>query len=168
MKSNKPLIATIAIVAVGIGWYAFRPELIFVNQSVHESLPGATAQSASMKEKAPTSLEMGNFRSIAHETKGTATVYQLSEGKRVLRLTNFKTSNGPDVHVFLVAAKDAPDNDTVKSSGYVDLGSIKGNEGDQNYDIPADLDLKKYQSATIWCNRFKVNFGTASLTGQGS
>jgi hypothetical protein len=105
----------------------------------------------------------GKFRGIAHETRGTATIFQVAEGKRVLRLTNFETSNGPDVRVFLVAAPDASDNDTVKNAGYIELGKLKGNVGDQNYDVPAGTDLNKYRAVTIWCNRFSVNFGTAPL-----
>jgi hypothetical protein len=65
--------------------------------------------------------------------------------------------------VYLVAAPDAKDAQAVKSAGYVDLGSMKGNIGDQNYDIPGNLDLQKYRAATIWCARFSVNFGTAPL-----
>ena len=90
-------------------------------------------------------------------------MFQLADGKKTLRLTNFETSNGPDVHVYLVAAADAKDNDTVKTAGFVDLGSLKGNIGDQNYDVPANVDLAKYRAATIWCARFNVNFGTAPL-----
>jgi hypothetical protein len=62
-----------------------------------------------------------------------------------------------------VAAGDAKDNDTVKNAGFIDLGSLKGNIGDQNYDVPANVDLAKYRAATIWCARFNVNFGTAPL-----
>src|SRR5207249_5692728 len=83
--------------------------------------------------------------------------------KRVLRLTDFKTSNGPDVHVYLVAAPDVKDDATVKKAGFIDLGSMKGNMGDQNYDVPESADLRKYQAVTIWCARFNVNFGTAPL-----
>jgi hypothetical protein len=101
---------------------------------------------------------------VAHETKGTATVHRLPDGKRVLRLTEFATSNGPDVRVYLVAASDATDNETVKKAGFVELGRLKGTEGDQNYHVPADLDLGKYRAVTIWCRRFSVNFGTAPLT----
>jgi len=86
----------------------------------------------------PTTVLAGQFHKGAHDTSGMATIYQLGDGKRILRLTNFKTSNGPDVHVYLVAANDATDNDTVKKAGFLDLGSIKGNEGDQNYDLPSD------------------------------
>jgi hypothetical protein len=92
-----------------------------------------------------------------------ATVFQLADGKKTLRLTNFETSNGPDVHVYLVAATDAKDNDAVTKAGFVDLGSLKGNIGDQNYELPANADLAKYRAVTIWCKRFSVNFGTAPL-----
>ena len=109
-------------------------------------------------------LATGQFHKVAHESKGTATIYQLADGKRVLRFTDFETSNGPDVHVYLVAAEDSNDNDTVKQAGFVEIGSLKGNIGDQNYDVPNDLDLTKYRAVTIWCQRFGVNFGTAPLT----
>jgi hypothetical protein len=82
----------------------------------------------------------------------------------VLRLTDFATSNGPDVRVYLVAAPDASDNETVTQAGFIELGKLKGNQGDQNYDVPADLDLTKYRAVTIWCRRFSVNFATAPLT----
>ena len=108
-------------------------------------------------------LAKGDFRGLAHETKGAATVHQLADGKRILRLSNFETSNGPDVHVYLVAAEMANDNATVTQAGFIDLGSLKGNKGDQNYDVPADADLNKYKSVSIWCARFGVNFGAASL-----
>jgi hypothetical protein len=150
------------LVVVGaIGWYLFRPELLFVKTRVNESLP---AEVAAQTADANAVLLSGQFRSIAHETHGTAAVHRLGAGRRVLRLTEFTTSNGPDVRVFLVAANDAGDNETVKKAGYVELGRLKGTEGDQNYDIPAGLDLEKYRAVTIWCNRFSVNFGTAPLT----
>lgn len=155
---KKLSVALVLLLVVGSAWYAFRPERLFINQKVNEQFPTATA--ASM---APTKLATGEFHSGAHETKGTATVLQLGEGKRTLRLTNFATSNGPDVRVYLVAAADAKDNDTVKQAGYIELGQLKGNLGDQNYDIPANVDLAKYRAVTIWCARFAVNFGTAPL-----
>ena len=154
--SKKLTIALVVLVVAGAGaWYAFRPERLFINQKVNEQFPTAAASNK---------LVSGQFHSGAHETKGTATVFQLADGKKTLRLTNFQTSNGPDVHVYLVAASDAKDNDTVKTAGFVDLGSLKGNIGDQNYEVPAGIDLAKYRAATIWCARFSVNFGTAPLT----
>src|SRR5215210_2825430 len=154
-------------VAGGIGWYGFRPELLFVRKSVNEGLPVAAAQSTAARSGeagARVVLVKGQFRSIAHETKGIASIYGFVDGKRVLRLSQFATSNGPDVRVYLVAAPDAADNESVKKAGFVELGKLKGTDGDQNYDVPADLDLGKYRAVTIWCRRFSVNFGTAPLT----
>jgi hypothetical protein len=106
---------------------------------------------------------MGSFHSNAHDTRGMASVIDVGGGHRVLRLTNFATSNGPDVRVYLVAAADVQDNSTVKSVDHVELGPMKGNIGDQNYDIPSTVDLEKYRTVTIWCKRFGVNFGSAPL-----
>lgn len=154
MSRKSLVVLAVAIFAVG-AWYAFRPERLFINQKVNEQFP--TASAASNK------LASGQFHSGAHETKGTATVFQLADGKKTLRLTDFATSNGPDVHVYLVAAGDAKDNDSVTQAGFIDIGTLKGNIGDQNYELPAGADLAKYRSVTIWCKRFSVNFGTAPL-----
>jgi hypothetical protein len=62
-----------------------------------------------------------------------------------------------------VAADDAKDNATVERAGFIDLGTIKGNIGDQNYALGTDLDLSKYRTVSIWCKRFSVNFGAAPL-----
>jgi hypothetical protein len=154
--SNRLKVTLLALIIFGgAAWYAFRPERLFINQTVNEQFP--TASAASNK------LAGGQFHSAAHETKGTATVFQLADGKKTLRLTDFATSNGPDVHVYLVAAGDAKDNDTVTKAGFIDVGTLKGNIGDQNYDLPANTDLAKYRAVTIWCKRFGVNFGTAPL-----
>src|SRR6266699_765093 len=153
----------IGLVVAAIAWYAFRPELLFVNKSVSESFPTASVAANSPDVSAPKELASGKFKGYAHETQSNAGIYQVN-GKRVLRLTDFKTSNGPDVHVYLVAAPDAKDDATVKTAGFVDLGSMKGNMGDQNYDVPGSVDLGKYQAVTIWCARFNVNFATAPLT----
>jgi len=155
--SNKLKVALLILIVAGFGaWYAFRPERLFINQKVNEQFPtGSTAASSQ--------LAAGEFHSGAHETKGMAAVFQLADGKKTLRLTNFATSNGPDVHVYLVAAQDAKDNDAVTKADFIDLGSLKGNIGDQNYDLPANADLAKYRAVTIWCKRFSVNFGTAPL-----
>ena len=49
------------------------------------------------------------------------------------------------------------------AAGFVELGPMKGNIGDQNYEIPATVDLASYRTVTIWCKRFSVNFGSAPL-----
>ena len=157
MKTWAKVAIPIAAVVVLVAWYEFRPERLVVNNRVDEGMP--TAQGGSSVQP----LESGQFYSILHPTQGTATVYQMGDGTRVLRLTSFSTSNGPDVHVYMVAADDAKDAATVEKAGFVDLGSIKGNIGDQNYALSNDLDLAKYRAVSIWCKRFSVNFGAAAL-----
>jgi hypothetical protein len=70
--------------------------------------------------------------------------------------------------VYLVATTDATDSETVTHAGFIPLGALKGTSGDQNYEVPAHVDLSKYQAVTIWCRRFGVNFGTAPLNSQHS
>lgn len=188
----KRVVISIAVLAaLGAAWYAFRPERLFVNQVVNEPMPAATASqsgSGSMDRPAdamstgsaamspaveneyaaanvgvPRALASGKFHSGSHETAGQATISELAGGRRVLRLSGFHTSNGPDVQVLLVAADDVTDNATVTRAGFVHVGALKGNIGDQNYDLPAGVDLSKYRAVTIWCRRFGVNFGTAPL-----
>jgi hypothetical protein len=157
MKHKKLIYGLAVVLAIAL-WAAFRPERLFVNAKVNEAMPPGLANVSE------TVLASGSFHGVAHGTKGTASIYQLADGKRILRLTGFETSNGPDVHVYLIAANDASDSEMVKNAGFLELGSLKGNIGDQNYNIPSDADLAKYRAVTIWCKRFSVNFGTAPLT----
>ncbi len=159
--NRRVVVAALAVLG-GVGWYLFRPELLFLDKQVNEEL-ASTASTQTGAPAGPTALAAGAFHSVAHDTRGTATVLDV-DGKRILRLTDFATSNGPDVRVYLVAASDAADNETVTKAGFVELGKLKGNQGDQNYDVPAELDLNQYRSVTIWCARFGVNFATAPLT----
>src|SRR6516164_9775500 len=110
-------------------------------------------------------LETGTFHGKVHQTSGRATIYQEENGKLLLRLTDFKTSNGPDVHVILIAAKDADDdaNFLNSSTERLELGPLKGNEGDQNYEIPSGTYLSRFQTVSIYCERFNANFGAAPL-----
>jgi len=118
---------------------------------------------AAQGSSSPQRLVSGQFYSILHPTAGTATIYQMGDGSRVLRFTGFSTSNGPDVHVYMVASDDAKDVATVQHAGFIDLGVIKGNVGDQNYILGPDVDLSKYRAVSVWCKRFSVNFGAARL-----
>jgi hypothetical protein len=129
------------------------------------SQPAAGAQENTKHDNEVKTLATGTFHGKVHQTSGRATIYQEADGKLVLRLTNFKTSNGPDVHVILIAAEDAKDdanflkNDTAR----VELGKLKGNEGDQNYEIPKGTDIAKFQTVSVYCERFNANFGAAPL-----
>ena len=157
MKTWAKVAIPVAVILAAIVWYAFRPERLVVNRRVDEAM--LTTQGGSSAQ----AVESGQFYSILHPTEGTATIYQMSDGSRILRFTSFSTSNGPDVHVYIVASDDAKDAAAVEKAGFVDLGVIKGNIGDQNYTLGSDLDLAKYRAVSIWCKRFSVNFGAAPL-----
>jgi len=154
----------------------FQPQKLFLDQRVNESLPSAPADStetsgpASPSATAPpeagpqelVTLASGGFRSLEHHTTGLALVVERADGTRYLRFEDLETSNGPDLHVYL---SEIPAGDDWYAYGdrFVDLGKLKGNVGDQNYAIPANVDLSKYKSAVIWCKRFSVGFAVAPL-----
>lgn len=186
---TKTLIVLAAIPVLAAGWWLGSP--LFLTREVNEQFPlSAQAQvpndmtreqvEAEMEEAAatavttadtmpetaaqPTVLQTGSFRDVDdfHRGSGTATVYELEDGQRVLRLEDFEVTNGPDLHVLLVPHPDPQSRGDVE--GYVDLGPLKGNVGNQNYEIPADLDLSRYGSVVIYCQPFHVLFSVASLS----
>jgi len=104
-----------------------------------------------------TTLVEGSFIGRAHPTTGTAKV--ITDGtQRFLRFEGFQTDNGPDLNVYL--ATGAPDG---LPEDFIDLGDLKGNIGDQNYELSDDIDLDRYTTVFIWCVRFSVAFGAAPL-----
>jgi hypothetical protein len=111
----------------------------------------------------PQALSSGGFESRNRYTvTGEATVYELEDGSRTLRLEPFESTNGPDLYVYLTTA-DHADADDALADDFVDLGDLRGNIGSQNYEIPDDVDLDAYDTVVIWCERFTTSFGTADL-----
>src|SRR5512134_2817144 len=139
MRARNIVVAAVALALVG-GWYAFRPERLFLDQKVDER----TGESGAV-------LASGAFHGVAHDGRGSASIVRRTDGTRVLELVDFETSNGPDLHVYLVAASDAKDSDAVKAAGFVTLGALKGNVGNQAYDVPAEVDLGRHRAVTVWC-----------------
>jgi hypothetical protein len=162
LNTSWPVIRKWVFVTIGVPvliglWWAFRPEKLWINQKVDEPAPFASAAD-------PQPLYTGTLEGKAHQTSGRATVYATPSGGRYLRLTDFSTSNGPDVHVLLVRGDENLGQEIVKGQlDGVELGSLKGNQGDQNYDLPAFIDLQKYNAAVIYCERFHAVFGVARL-----
>lgn len=109
-----------------------------------------------------TTLADGEFVSLDHGTSGHAAVLGDGSPQRFLRLTGFATDNGPDVNVYLTTTPPDGEESTFDDD-FVDLGDMKGNVGDQNYEIPADVDLDRYHTVVIWCVRFDSAFGAAQL-----
>ncbi|MCG2622910.1 DM13 domain-containing protein [Arthrobacter sp. I2-34] len=168
-----------AVLAAGL--FLFEPWRLWTSSTVVEQLPGAPASSAPATAGAPSAqapstarseaavpivLRAGRFISHEHATTGRALVVQLPDGSRVLRLEGLDTSDGPDLRVWLTDAPvlEGPDGWHVFDDGrYLDLGALKANRGDHNYVIPPGTDLEQYSSVSIWCRRFAVSFGAASL-----
>jgi hypothetical protein len=112
---------------------------------------------------APRLLASGRFHQVAHKGEGVATLLQSSDGQHILRLTNFRTTDKSDLTVLLISAPDALENQTVMNSSVFVLGPLQQAAGDQEYPLPADLDLTHFGAVTIWNKKYQVNFTTAPL-----
>jgi hypothetical protein len=186
--------AGVAVVGLAIGLVLFKPWLLFVDVRVDEPLPtvatatvqaqpspvdsspaSAVPSAAAPSGAAPSApgpagpvqLAAGSLISHEHTTSGTVRIIKQPDGVRVLTLEDLDTSNGPDVHVWLSAAHVVEGTGgwfTAGSADHYDLGIIKGNQGNQVYEIPADVDLSKYKSVDLWCVQFSVSFGAAELS----
>jgi len=175
--------AVLALGAAGlvVGLALFQPWKLWVDQTVNEDLPTAAATTPAATSAAPSAaavpsaaaapsartLYRGTLVSHEHRTTGTVRVAELPDGSRVLRLEDLDTSNGPDLKVWVTDAPVLAGRTgwhVFDDGRYLNLGRLKGNKGNQNYPIPADADLSRYTSVTIWCDRFNVSFGAAELT----
>ena len=157
-RNHKLLSAVASLIAVGALWLAFRPEKLFINQRVNEAAPFGS-------DNAPKPIFTGRLSGKLHETSGRATVYRQPDGRLTLRLTDFHTSNGPDVHVVLATADDPALQSYTpgKALVSVEIDRLKGNEGNQDYKLPANTDFARYSTVAIYCERFHAIFGTATL-----
>ena len=182
---SKIAVAATAAVALGAALY-FEPWTLFTSSSIDESLPSVQmvdeeTEAATAEERPeiiepgetdkpaieyPLTLAQGNLISHEHETSGQVLILELEDGSRILRLENLNTSDGPQLEVWIT---DAPvieglDGWFVFNDGkYENLGVLKATQGNQNYELPADLDLEAFTSVSIWCSRFAVSFGAAEL-----
>lgn len=131
---------------------------------VAAALPTEPVEEPMPAETQPVAVRQGQFEDADdfHRGSGSATIYQLPDGSYLLRLENFEVTNGPDLHV-LLASNPRPTSSADKGE-YIDLGQLKGNVGNQNYEIPAGTDISQYQSVVIYCMPFRVVFSTATLS----
>jgi hypothetical protein len=157
-----PLLGAYVVTAAVAG--AYLGSSVVFDDVVHEQVAMASPPSAAaaLPPDTPRNVELarGRFESVRHPAAGVATAIRLARGGRVLTLTGFEVDNGPDLRLYLVAG-DARDEDEVRD--FVDLGELKGNRGDQQYRLPADLDLERYSTAVVWCRAFSVLFARAPL-----
>ncbi|HEX5617666.1 MAG TPA: DM13 domain-containing protein [Solirubrobacteraceae bacterium] len=157
-----PVLGAYVVTAAVAGLY-LGSSVVF-DDVVHEQVataPAPTAEDAA-GSGAPRNVRLGRgrFESVRHPAAGVATAIRLARGGRVLTLTGFEVDNGPDLRLYLVAG-DVRGEDEVRD--FVDLGELKGNRGDQQYQLPAGLDLSRYSTAVVWCRAFSVLFARAPL-----
>ncbi len=130
-----------------------------------ERVPAEMAMSDDAMKMAPSveQVKSGSFRDADsfHKGSGTATIYRSSDGKNLLRLEDFRVTNGPDLRVLLVPNPDPQGRDDVE--GYLELGKLKGNMGNQNYFLPEGEDGSGFGSVVIYCRPFHVVFSVATL-----
>lgn len=185
MTSKKVWLIPIGVVAVAlvafVAFGVFGVHTLFIDDTVNEAAPtfgdddvddgvtpdppddSAVAADVDVDpEPVVATVADGTFTGRSHPAAGQALV--LTDGnERVLRFEDFETDNGPDLFVYLsTAPADAPEGEF--DDDFVDLGRLKGNIGDQNYEIPADVDLGEHATVVIWCKRFSVAFGAAELS----
>jgi hypothetical protein len=182
----------VVILAAGgaLGLFWFQPWKLVVDQRVDERLSDAapaagpsadptddgstadgptddpTGEPTDGAATEPVLLAEGDFVTHEHATTGTARIVRNPDGSHQLELADLDTSNGPDLRVWLTDQPviDGRDGWHVFDDGaWVELGPLKGNQGNQVYDIPADVDLADYRSVSVWCRRFAVSFGAAEV-----
>ena len=148
---KKIILGVGGIIFLAIAYYLISP--LFIVKEANEQLPTMAAVQNSSENELQPILE-GQLIASAHDVEGRVVVYEIN-GKKTLRFENLDTVNGPDLFIYLATDNSAED--------YVDLGRIKATKGNVNYDIPANVDLEKYDTVLVWCRAFRVLFSYAEL-----
>lgn len=158
VSHKKWILAAVGVPILIAAWWAFRPEKLWINQRVNEPAPFASSADTQP-------LYTGRLEGKAHPTTGRASIYRAADGTHYLRLTDFSTSNGPDVHVVLARADDNSLTREIVTGQLddIELGVLKANQGEQNYTLPGSVDLNRYNAVVIYCERFHAVFGMATL-----
>jgi hypothetical protein len=180
----------VAVAAVGVGLYLFQPWRVWTSHEVQDALPVVPVPSATLESSAAQSsaaqssaaqssaaqssaapadrlLSQGAFVTHEHDTSGQAQIVRLADGRHQLVLRDLDTSDGPDLRVWLTDREVVAGRagwDVFDDGRHVEVAPLKGNRGNQVYDIPATVDLDGLRSVSIWCKRFAVSFGAAPLT----
>jgi hypothetical protein len=111
----------------------------------------------------PLTLGGGAFIDLAHTGSGDVSIIELEDGTRILRFENLDVLNGPDLRVILSPSSLVDDDGAYDDGDFLDLGELKGNKGNQNYEIPPEFDLDDFATVAIWCRRFNVSFNAAPI-----
>jgi Electron transfer DM13 len=161
-----PVIAAYLVTAGAIGVFLASTTLrdrvvserVVTGVEVEAAAPSVGESPASAPKPKNVRLARGHFTSGEHATRGKATIVRLVNGRRYLTLTSFSTSPGPDLRVRLASSRTLDGG----AAGAIDLGALKGNRGDQQYRLPAGVNLHG-RAVVIWCRAFSARFGSAAL-----
>lgn len=156
-----------------VAWASSNPSILSIN-----AVGLATGQSAGMASvtasvagvnSLPVSIEVmpvggssrsGNFSgNMGYSVSGTATLQQTGSSLKLVLGSNFQSSNGPQLGVYL--AKTASGG--LNSQNSLKLANLLSNSGMQEYNVPAGVDLNDFDYVVIYCIPFNVRFGTAQL-----
>ena len=161
------------VVGAAAGLYWFQPWKLVTDSTVNEAVPEVVttttgpAPSGSPSPAGNALLAQGTIITHEHESSGTVKLIRLADGRVQLVLENLATSDGPDLRVWLTDQPVLPGREgwmVFDDGRYVEVGRLKANHGNQVYDVPAGTNLDGLTSMTIWCQRFSVSFGAASLS----
>lgn len=174
----KNFILIIVPVVIGLGIYYSGVYTYFLENKISEEMPEIKIEASAHPTASPGAspevtsappvlikiIKQGNFinADFFHKGSGQAKIFEYPDGRKILRFENFETINGPDLFVYL-SVTDSPSGNLNSLGDYLDLGRLKGNIGNQNYDLPANTKLSRYNSAIIWCKKFGVLFPYAVL-----
>ncbi len=150
------LLGLLLVLALPLAWYLGSP--LFLDRAVEEGPFDAAAARASP-------VRSGRFvgADSFHMGAGRATIFRLPDGRQTLRLEEFTVTNGPDLYVYLSGHPAPRDSAQLHGSGDFEVARLRGNIGEQSYDLPADLDVGAFKSVVIYCKRFTTVFSTAEL-----
>jgi hypothetical protein len=149
----KSIIFMLVVLVLAIAYWLISP--LWTVKHIDDASPTTQIVTTEIATGQTTPASMsGTFTNGVHDVTGMARITASNTGE-ILRFENFKTLNGPDLHIYLATDKTAKD--------YMDVGIIKGTEGNINYNVPAGVDLKKYNHVLVWCKTFSVLFGEAIL-----
>lgn len=135
-------------------------------QAPAEATPVPEATEAAPAEDVVREVAAGTFISHEHDTSGRASIVRLPDGHHQLVFENLSTSLGPDVRVWLSAGPVVEGFAGWTTAGqhpHLDVAPLKGNLGNQVYDLPADFDPAQWPTVDLWCEDFSVSFGAAAL-----
>ena len=164
----------------------FEPHKAFIDERVDETIPTATPTTVAAAPTTtappatgdttpttvppttvpaptfPLTLSESTFQDVGHSGSGTVLALELEDGSQIIRFEDLDVDNGPDL-VVILSDRPITGADDYADGEWVSLGELKGNQGNQNYEIPADVDLSEWETVAIWCRRFNTTFNVAAL-----